>query len=116
MIISLTFRHGTEEKLSRDTAKKALSELSELSPRITRAQLVFSKETQHTHHEDLITCHLSIHLPNHESIEVYDRRPSEIEALDQAISCAKRRLLQTISKTTKLNSKTNLFEALENVS
>ena len=116
MITSLTFRHGTEHKTNRDKVTQALSELSVLYPRITRTQLVFSKETHHAHHDDLITCHLSIHIPNHDSIEIYERQPSVIEALDKTISCAKRRIVRAISKSEKSTNKTVILQLLEDAS
>ena len=84
MIVSITCRHGTEARVGRNEIGRELMALSRYVPTITRAQAVFSKETHHRNSEDLVTCHLSIHIPNRRPIDIYEHQPSESQAFDKA--------------------------------
>ena len=84
MIVSITCRHGTEAHVGRNDIGRELIALSRYVPTITRLQAVFSKETHHRNSEDLVTCHLSIHMPNRRPIDIYEQQPSELQAFDKA--------------------------------
>lgn len=84
MIVSITCRHGTEARIGRNDIGRELMALSRYVPTITRAQAVFSKETHHKNSDELVTCHLSIHIPNRRPIDIYEHQPSESQAFDKA--------------------------------
>ena len=84
MIVSITFRHGTKARMGRNDTCRELMALSTCVSSITRAQTVFSKETHHKNSEGLVTCHLSIHIPNRRPIDIYEHQPSEVWAFDKA--------------------------------
>lgn len=84
MIVSITCRHGTEARVGRNNIGHELMALSRYVPTITRAQAVFSKETHHRNSEELVTCHLSIHIPNRRAIDIYEHQSSESQAFDKA--------------------------------
>ncbi|MBL4763451.1 MAG: hypothetical protein JKY93_12240 [Gammaproteobacteria bacterium] len=84
MIISITCRHGTEAQISRSDIGQELATLSKFVPVITRTQVVFSKETHHKCSGDLVTCHLSVHIPNRRPIDIYEHQSTELQAFDRA--------------------------------
>lgn len=84
MIVSITCRHGTENHVGRNDIGRELIALSRYAPTITRAQVVFSKEAHHRNSEDLVTCHLSIHIPNRGPIDIYEYQNTEVLAFDRA--------------------------------
>ena len=84
MIVSITCRHGTEANVGRNDICRELMALSRYVPTIIRAQAVFSKETQYKNSEDLLTCHLSIHIPSRRPIDIYEHQTSESQAFDKA--------------------------------
>ncbi len=84
MIVSITCRHGTEAHVSRNDIGRELMALSRYVPTIIRARAVFSKETHHRNSEDLVTCHLSIHIPHRRPIDIYEHQTSESLAFDMA--------------------------------
>ncbi len=84
MIVSITCRHDTEAHVGRNEIVRELMALTQYVPTITRAQAVFSKETHHRKSKDLVTCHLSIHIPNRRPIDIYEHQPSGSQAFDEA--------------------------------
>ena len=84
MIVSITCRNGTEENTLRCEINRELLSLSNVDSDIARAQVVFSKQTHHKNSSDLVTCHLSISLPNKHKIEIYERQSTEINAFYRA--------------------------------
>lgn len=84
MIVSITCRHGTKAHIGRSEVGRELIALSKYVPSITRTQVVFSKDTHHKSSDDLVACHLSIHIPNRRPIEIYEHQPTELQAFDRA--------------------------------
>lgn len=98
MIVSITCRHGTEAYVGRNDIGRELIALSRYVPTITRAQAVFSKEAHHRNSEDLVTCHLSIHIPNRRPINIYEHQSSESQAFDKA----KERVVNQMTRNSSL--------------
>lgn len=94
MIVSITCRHGTENAALRSEAGNGLLALSKYDPTITRAQVVFSRETHHKNAENLLTCHLSVCRENKEQVDIYEHQPSE----QLAFRRAQERMIQRISR------------------
>ena len=84
MIVSITCRHGTEAHVGRNNIGRELMALSQYVSTFTRAQAVLSKETHHRNSEDLVTCHLPIHIPNRGPIDIYEHQPSGSQVFDKA--------------------------------
>jgi hypothetical protein len=84
MIVSITCRHGTEANTNRDEVGRELLALSKYDPGITRAQVIYSKDTHHKNAADLVTCHLSIYAPNKHQVDIYEYQPTEMQAFYQA--------------------------------
>ena len=101
MIISITCRHGTEDKKFRHHVASELILLLRCMSTITRIQVVFSKETHHKKNGDLVTCHLSIHVPNKNQIDIYEHWPNKNMAFDWA----QERAVSTLSRLASCNSK-----------
>jgi len=99
MIVSITCRHGTDAHIGRSDVYRSLMALSEYVPTITRAQAVFSKETHHKKSADLVTCHLSVHIPNRAPIDIYERQSSEAQAFDKA----RERVIQQMTRCSAAN-------------
>lgn len=97
MIVSITFRHGTEDKRLRHHIGQELLSYSLYASNITRIQVVFSKEKQHGNSDDVIACHISIHIPNKHPIDIYAYQPSKELAFDRAQE-------RTISKLIHINN------------
>ena len=100
MIVSITCRHGTETNTSRDEVGREISALLKYDPEITRAQVIYSKDTHHKNAADLVTCHLSIHAPNKHQVDVYEHQPTEMQAFYQA----KERAIKQIKRNCSYKS------------
>ena len=98
MIVSITCRHGTQVNTYRNEVSSELMALSKYVPTITRVQAVFSKETHHKHADDLITCHLCIHIPDKHQLNIYSHQPTEMQAFDHA----KERIIEKIHRVTSI--------------
>lgn len=108
MIISVTCRHGTDVIVNRQYTQSALFTLSKYASTIIRAQAVFSRETHHQKSKELITCHLSIHLPTQHGIEIYEHSSSPKIAFEKA----KERMIVQLSRHVRrsLSFKTERYE------
>lgn len=92
MIVSITCRHGTESDIDRNAIHRELMGIRKYNATITRCQLIFSQETHYRQGDNLVTCHLSIHLPGRHHIDIYEQRPS----LTQGFERAKDRAIQQL--------------------
>lgn len=115
MIVSITCRNGTNSNINRSNLDRQLNKLSKYEQAITRAQVVFSRESHHRHSDDLVTCHMSVSLPGKRNIDVYERQPSEV----QAFGVAHERAIQQLARSGhswKSTRKSALFNSCEGVS
>lgn len=94
MIVSITCRNGTEENTRRSEINRELLSLSNFDSEIARAQVVFSKQTHHKNSSDLVTCHLSLSLPNKQKVEIYEHQWAEMNAFHRA----KERAIKSIKR------------------
>ncbi|WP_339673191.1 hypothetical protein [Dasania marina] len=100
MIVSITFRHGTEDKPLRRHIGQELLSFPLHAANITRIQVVFSKEKQHEQKDDVIGCHISIHIPNKHPVDIYEYQANEALAFDRAQE-------RVIGKLIQINSSHN---------
>ena len=84
MIVSITCRHETDTKIQRFQVNQELRALLKYDSSIIRTLAVFSKDTHHKNAEDLVTCHLSIHIPNRPQIDIYEHQQTEMHAFNRA--------------------------------
>ncbi len=97
MIVSITFRHGTESKDLRHHVWSELMSFSKYTAAITRIQVVFSLEAHHNNSENLVTCHLSIAVPNKQQINIFEQQANGGLAFDLAQERAISRLVRICS-------------------
>ena len=93
MIVSVACRHGTKVSTNRRRVEAGLAELSLYNSEILRAEATFSKETHHHNADNLVTCHLSVSIPNHQ-VNLYAADASAMQAFGQA----KERLINQLSR------------------
>lgn len=101
MIVSITCRHGTEANASRNEVGRELLVLSEYDPKITRAQVIFSKDTHHKNAADLAICHLSIYVPNKHQVDIYEYESTEMQAFYKAKERAIKQITRNYSHKHK---------------
>ena len=92
MILSVTCRHGTDANINRSSIRRELLDLARYEPSITRSNAVFTKERHHRQGEDLVTCHLSIHMAGRPQVDIYEQQNSEWQAFHRAMERVVRRL------------------------
>lgn len=103
MTVSVTFRHGTENKMLRRRVEVECHALTRNTPDIIKIRVIFSKESRHSISPDLIACHISIQAPNKQHIDVYQYQPNEFVAFNKALERA-------VSKLARLNAKKSTHE------
>ncbi|MDF1690534.1 MAG: hypothetical protein P1U35_13085 [Cycloclasticus sp.] len=86
MIVSITFRHGTENKSLRRRVGVNCMLLAQMIPTITRVQEVFYKEARRNNASDLVTCHMSVDVPNKRHIDIYEHQSNQRLVFDQALA------------------------------
>jgi predicted SpoU family rRNA methylase len=74
-------------------------------------KVVFYKDNHHQHHDSLITCHLSLYVPNFGSIEIYAHQQDE----KQAFHKAKKKLKRLVAKSQEFTHHSISMEQLENI-
>lgn len=103
MTVSVTFRHGTENKMLRRRIDVECQSLARNMPDIIKIRVVFSKESRHSTSTDLIACHISIQAPNKQHINVYQYQHNEYVAFNKALERA-------ISSLSRLNTRKAAYE------
>lgn len=95
MIISISFRHGTENKALRNRAAAECKTLQRFMPGVTRAEVVFYRQTHHRKYAELITCHISVKAAQKRSFNIYEHQANEVFAFDHALERIKLELAHT---------------------
>jgi hypothetical protein len=114
MIISVTCLHGTKANISRREICQELLSLSDIEPNITRSQVVFGKDKIQTFNAHLVTCHLSVQIPNIQTIDIFELQPSEDEAFDLALERTVKVITQTFFKQSLRQENKNLLKDTKN--
>ncbi len=92
MIVSITFRHDSENRSFRHRIKSESMMLLKIMPSISRVDVNFYFESHHNNYSDLVTCHISINAPYKQHIDIYEHQSCESIAFDQALERARARL------------------------
>jgi len=96
MIVSIVFRHGTENKHLRNWINTQCFEFEKYTQDITRVQVVISKISHHKS-SSLLQCHISIHASGRKYIDIYEEQSSESVAFNRAFDRACAELSQQYS-------------------
>ena len=97
MIVSVTFRHDTENKTFRHRVKSECMMLTKIVPMISSIKVVFYYEKHHNNFSDLVTCHISVNAPDKQHVDIYEHQPCEKMAFDRALE-------RIGSKLSRINS------------
>ena len=96
MIVSIVFRHGTENKHLRNWINTQCFEFEKYTQDITRVQVVISKISHHKS-SSLLQCHISIHASGRKYIDIYENQSNENVAFNRAFDRACEELSQQYS-------------------
>jgi len=96
MIVSIVFRHGTENKHLRNWINTQCFEFEKYTQDITRVQVFISKISHHKS-SSLLQCHISIHASGRKYIDIYEEQGSESFAFSRAFDRACAELSQQYS-------------------
>ncbi|MFK5950436.1 MAG: HPF/RaiA family ribosome-associated protein [Methylococcales bacterium] len=84
MIVSITFRHGTENRYLRNWINTQCFEFEKYTQDITRVQVVISRISHHKNSTSNVQCHISIHAAGRKYIDVYENNGTEGVAFNRA--------------------------------
>jgi len=98
MIVSIAFRHGTENRHLRNWINTQCLEFEKFTQDIIRIQVVLSRISHHKKSASNVQCHISIHAAGHKYINVYENHGTEGIAFNRAFDRVCSELSQRYSR------------------
>jgi len=85
MIVSITFRHGTDISRLRHWVNQKCYDLTKYTQQINRVEVVFSKESHRENSASSITCHISVHASGRKQFDVFGHHRDEATAFSDTL-------------------------------
>lgn len=91
MIISISFRHNTEDPALRQKIAKVCQNFSKDWPEVTRLPVIFYKEAKDSSHHYVI-CLIGIEAPQKKHLNIYEQQENKEQAFNRAVERVVNRL------------------------
>jgi ribosome-associated translation inhibitor RaiA len=84
VIVSITFRHGTENTRLKQYAQKKCARLGCLVSAISSVKVVFNKQHRHNSQIKVVTRHISVRANHKQHFDIYEQQTNAQFAFDRA--------------------------------
>ncbi len=108
MIVSIAFRHGTDNRDLKTYVQQRCMKLASAAPELLRTQVVFSRQSRRDPEQDCATCHISVRAPHKRQFDLSEQNPNARFAFDRALE----KLSNTLSRSQRAQSRRDLHDSI----